>query len=107
VIKALAATLAPFAEAEKPQLSPRVGVDFIKNICRISHLYVVQVEIGVAGMASLCRQLRFTYVYFLQGFCDNRARAREQAAFVQPTLAVHSKIVTTLLNLPAALTRYV
>jgi len=103
----LGVTLALLNKSEKPQLSPRVGVDFIKNICRISHLYVVQVEIGVADMASLCRQLRFTYVYFLQGFCDNRARAREQAASVQQTLAVHSKIVTTLLNLPAALTRYV
>jgi hypothetical protein len=31
VIKALAATLAPFAEAEKPQLSPRLAASLIKN----------------------------------------------------------------------------
>jgi hypothetical protein len=38
VIKALAATLAPFAEAEKPQLSPWLAASFIKNSRCISGL---------------------------------------------------------------------
>jgi hypothetical protein len=91
-------------QSEKPQLSPCLGADFIKNIHRINPLYADRIDVDVSCAVDDVMAL-FHLCLFSQAFCDNRAQARRWFALVRATVRAHPEIGTSLLNFPAPLTR--
>jgi hypothetical protein len=92
MIKALAATLAPFDKAEKPQVSPRLDASFIKKRQCAGRLRVV---CGLAALheGSARRRLGLQLCPFLLAFCAGAARRMHNRGALKLTsaAAVHHR----------------
>ena len=76
MIEALGATLAPLRESEKPQLSPRLDADFIKNIQRISRLLANSTPSNGRGCRAFAWVMLLRLGLLLQGFLRQSGAAQ-------------------------------
>jgi hypothetical protein len=104
MIKALAATLAPFDKAEKPQVSPRLDVSFIKKR-QCAGSYPSFAGLAALHEGSARRRLGLQLCPFLLAFCAGAARRMHNRGALKLTSAAPVHDRTKLLILTARLMR--